>query len=137
MFSHPFFLFLAQMVIDQHNQEWVVTLKTWQNVVSGQHRPTFVLENTAPFMQAHGLTQGDVLALCPAGTRLQMRTDMAHALAPTPKTPARSPAKSKQRGPSEATKKRRSTPYTTTKATKQAKVRANKEILNTNRYITT
>jgi len=35
-----------QRAIDQHGQPWAVSLKTWQNMVSGQHRPTFVLENT-------------------------------------------------------------------------------------------
>ena len=74
-------------------------------------------------MQAHGLTQGNVLALCASGQRLQMRSDMAHAMAATPKTPAvRSGAKAKyQNGSQEATKQRRYTPYS--KTAKQAKVR--------------
>lgn len=33
-------------VEDEAGRSWVVLMKTWQNVVSGEHRPTFVLENT-------------------------------------------------------------------------------------------
>lgn len=33
-------------VLDEAGRCWSVLLKTWQNVVSGEHRPTFVLENT-------------------------------------------------------------------------------------------
>ncbi|GAB4818684.1 hypothetical protein N2152v2_005730 [Parachlorella kessleri] len=38
-------------VCDASGRAWAITLKTWQNVVRGEHRPTFVLENT-------GLAQG-------------------------------------------------------------------------------
>lgn len=33
-------------VVDEAGRTWVLLMKTWQNVVSGEHRPTFVLENT-------------------------------------------------------------------------------------------
>lgn len=39
-------------VEDEAGRTWVLLLKTWQNVVSGEHRPTFVLENTGQFLGA-------------------------------------------------------------------------------------
>jgi hypothetical protein len=67
-------------ILDEHNTEFVVTLKTWQNVVSGQHRPTFVLENTSAFMDAHPMKPGDILAIVVTPeNRLRLRTDMTMA----------------------------------------------------------
>lgn len=64
-------------ILDEHNTEFIVTLKTWQNVVSGQHRPTFVLENTSAFMEAHPMKPGDILAIVVTeDNKLQMRTDI-------------------------------------------------------------
>ncbi|KAL4538007.1 hypothetical protein Ndes2437B_g09090 [Nannochloris sp. 'desiccata'] len=64
-------------ILDEYNTEFIVTLKTWQNVVSGQHRPTFVLENTSAFMEAHPMKPGDILAIVVTeDNKLQMRTDM-------------------------------------------------------------
>ena len=37
---------VVQEVWDASGRAWAITLKTWQNVVRGEHRPTFVLENT-------------------------------------------------------------------------------------------
>jgi hypothetical protein len=61
---------------DQFGNEWTVTMKTWQNVVAGQHRPTFVLENTMTPFKALGLRQGHSLAICEVDGRLQMRNDI-------------------------------------------------------------
>lgn len=61
---------------DQFGNEWTVTMKTWQNVVAGQHRPTFVLENTMTPFRALGLRQGHSLAICEVDGRLQMRNDI-------------------------------------------------------------
>jgi hypothetical protein len=70
-------------ILDEENTEYIVTLKTWQNVVSGQHRPTFVLENTASFMDAYPMKPGDILAICVTPeSRLQLRTDMRMVEAP-------------------------------------------------------
>lgn len=47
-------------------------------MVSGQHRPTFVLENTSAFMQAHPMKPGDILAIVVTeANKLQLRTDMS------------------------------------------------------------
>lgn len=42
-------------IVDEAGRTWVLLLKTWQNVVSGEHRPTFVLENTGSLGRVHGL----------------------------------------------------------------------------------
>lgn len=39
-------LLFCQVVDDEAGRTWTILMKTWQNVVSGEHRPTFVLENT-------------------------------------------------------------------------------------------
>lgn len=63
-------------VVDEAGRTWVVLMKTWQNVVSGEHRPTFVLENTADFVRANRLAQGDTLAFCPHHGRMLLRTSL-------------------------------------------------------------
>ncbi|KAL4423409.1 hypothetical protein ABPG77_009987 [Micractinium sp. CCAP 211/92] len=63
-------------IVDEAGRTWVLLLKTWQNVVSGEHRPTFVLENTADFVRANGLAQGDTLAFCPRQGRMLVRTSL-------------------------------------------------------------
>lgn len=42
----PVKLSVDLVVEDEVGRTWVLLMKTWQNVVSGEHRPTFVLENT-------------------------------------------------------------------------------------------
>ncbi|KAI7835667.1 hypothetical protein COHA_010406 [Chlorella ohadii] len=43
----PVKLSVDLVVDDEAGRTWTILMKTWQNVVSGEHRPTFVLENTA------------------------------------------------------------------------------------------
>ena len=47
-------------VVDEAGRTWVLLLKTWQNVVGREHRPTFVLENTGEWAgQAGGFERGE------------------------------------------------------------------------------
>ncbi|KAI3426892.1 hypothetical protein D9Q98_006836 [Chlorella vulgaris] len=72
----PVKLSVDLLVEDEAGRPWKLLMKTWQNVVSGEHRPTFVLENTADFVRANGLAQGDTLALCPHNGRMLLRTSL-------------------------------------------------------------
>ncbi|PRW50817.1 VIVIPAROUS1 isoform A [Chlorella sorokiniana] len=72
----PVKLSVDLVVDDEAGRTWTILMKTWQNVVSGEHRPTFVLENTADFVRANRLCQGDTLAFCPAGGRMLLRTSL-------------------------------------------------------------
>lgn len=72
----PVKLSVDLVVDDEAGRTWVVLMKTWQNVVSGEHRPTFVLENTADFVRANGLAQGGTLAFCPRNGRMLLRTSL-------------------------------------------------------------
>jgi hypothetical protein len=73
-----------------------MVLKTWQNQVRGEHRPTFVLENSAQFFRLHGIVQGDAVRICAVtdttngGCRLVMgrSTDLP---APPPQAPPPQP----------------------------------------------
>lgn len=56
-----------QVVEDEAGRSWVLLMKTWQNVVSGEHRPTFVLENTGAWL-ARGLAADSARAGCLAGS---------------------------------------------------------------------
>ncbi len=76
-------------ILDEHNTEYTFTLKTWQNIVSGVHRPTFVLENTSSFMAAHPMKPGDIMGIVvTSDNRLQMRTDMEMTEILSPSTTA-------------------------------------------------
>jgi hypothetical protein len=60
---------VAQAVEDEAGRSWVLLMKTWQNVVSGEHRPTFVLENTGAslvFVQAAGCVWEEFGSVWPA-----------------------------------------------------------------------
>lgn len=56
--------------------KWVVTMKTWQNVVAGQHRPTFVLENTVSPFKVLGFCQGNILSIIEADGRLRFKKEV-------------------------------------------------------------
>jgi hypothetical protein len=90
-------------VDDAAGRRWGVTLKTWQNVVEGQSRPTFVLERTAGFMQAHAARQGAAVALCVgAHGELQLRImDVPPSAAPAAAPPPPRRAGAKRRGNAE------------------------------------
>jgi hypothetical protein len=75
-----------------------MVLKTWQNQVRGEHRPTFVLENSAQFFKLHGIVQGDSVRICAVtdtttngGDRLVMGRSTDLPAPPLPQAPPPQP----------------------------------------------
>ncbi|KFM27273.1 hypothetical protein F751_4543 [Auxenochlorella protothecoides] len=55
---------------DMSGKMWRFQMKTWHNVVACGGRATYVLENTAGFVQEFGLQPGAWLAICEQEGRL-------------------------------------------------------------------
>lgn len=61
----------ANLVLyDDHGKAWPMVLKSWSNQVRGEIKPTYILENTAAFMQEFGLKEGNTLYICDGGDHI-------------------------------------------------------------------
>uniref|UniRef100_A0A1D2A6T4 TF-B3 domain-containing protein n=1 Tax=Auxenochlorella protothecoides TaxID=3075 RepID=A0A1D2A6T4_AUXPR len=73
---------------DMSGKMWRFQMKTWHNVVACGGRATYVLENTAGFVQEFGLQPGAWLAICEQEGRLVLRTDLGGVRASARAPPA-------------------------------------------------
>lgn len=75
--AYPLHLAADMAVLDRSGREFRVILRTWQNMVCGPRNPTFVLEQTAAFLAANNLRQGDSFGIAVAGGRLCLVSGVA------------------------------------------------------------
>lgn len=76
-----------QVVDDEAGRTWTILMKTWQNVVSGEHRPTFVLENTGACCSAGCWIANLLLLRRRRPSRPQWRQSLATLPLPTACSP--------------------------------------------------